>query len=137
MFILVVMTSMSVAKQLRILLRATFQFSKELIVSLCAHNDLTVDIFNIHVFSSVASMCSHEGGLIRHTVDVICNSSMCCLLEGRSSITTNVISSCLLDGIERTTVAGKGRLLLRVVLRLLQADYIIFLWIVTLTQFGV
>ena len=76
------MTGMSVTKQMGILLRATLQLSEELIVSLGSHYDLTVDIFDIHVLTSIASMCSHERGLISHAVDVVCYSSMSCLLEG-------------------------------------------------------
>ena len=131
------MTGMSVTKQMCILLRATLQLSEELIVSLGSHYDLTVDIFDIHVLTSIASMCSHERGLISHAVDVVCYSSMSCLLEGWSRLTSKIVSSCLLDGVQRTTVAGKGCLLLWVILWLLQAYYIMFLGVMALGHFSI
>ena len=82
-------------------------------------------------------MCSHERGLIGHAVNIVCDGSMSCLLECWCCVTSEIISSCLLDGVKRTTVAGKYCLLLRVVLWLLQAYYIVFLWVMTVSHFGV
>ena len=87
------------SKQKSVILIATFQLPEELVVSLGSHDDLAVDVLDVHVFTPMASMCSHKTGLIGHTVDVVCNRSMSCLLESRSSVAAH-IRSCLLDGVE-------------------------------------
>ena len=40
------------------------QLSKDLAVSLTAHDNLTVDVFNVHVFSWVACIGPHQARLV-------------------------------------------------------------------------
>ena len=94
---LVVVAAVCLAEQMGIVLVASFQFSQELVVPLCSHDNLAVDVLNVQVFTSVASMRSHERGLVGHAVDVVRHSSKSRLLKRRCRVS---ICHRLLDGVE-------------------------------------
>ena len=51
-------------EKLVLLSGSSLQLSEDLTVSLTAHNDLTVDVLNIHVFSWIACIRPHQARLV-------------------------------------------------------------------------
>ena len=43
-----------------IILSATFKLTEELVVTLRTHDNLAVNILNIHILSTMTGMCAHE-----------------------------------------------------------------------------
>ena len=51
-------------EKLILLSGSPFELSKDLAVSLAAHDDLTVDVLNVHVFSWIACIRPHQARLV-------------------------------------------------------------------------
>ena len=90
-------------KLVRIVLWSTFEVSQKLIVSLGSHDNLAMNVLNVHIFSAVPCMSSHQGCLISHAIYIVNYSSMSCLLKRRCCIACPIISSRLLDRVQRAT----------------------------------
>ena len=76
-------------------------------------------------------MCSHQGCLVSHAIHIVDYGPMGGLLQRRSCILSHVVSCRLLDRIQRAPWSWQSSLLLRVILRLLHAQGILFLGIMT------
>ena len=59
-------------EKLVLLSGSPLQLAEDLTVSLAAHNDLTVDVLNIHVFSWIACIRPHQARLVGNAgLDVV------------------------------------------------------------------
>lgn len=102
----------------------SFEFKQKLFVPLDSHDDLAVNILNVHVFSPVACMSAHQRCFISciriYIVHCCC---CCCVLQWRRDCVV-VVLRCLLDRVDRASILVHW-CRLRKVLGLLHSEHLL------------
>lgn len=83
---------------------APFNFKQKLFIPLDSHNNLAMNIFDVHVFSSIASMSAHQRRFVSCIwINIIRCCGSCCVLQGGRDCIV-VVLRCLLDWVDRAVI---------------------------------
>lgn len=89
--------------KVRLLIWTAFQFVENLPVALDTHYNLTMDIFNVHVFPAITGMSPHQCRLVSHPVDIV-GSRGCCRVLQRLRSHPVILRCSLLDRVDRRLI---------------------------------